>query len=189
MHHILFQYFQEKTGINEGQFQEFSPFFQLKQLRKNEFLLMEKEICRSIYFVNQGCLRIYSIDTEGQEHTRYFAFERKFASALTSFIQKSPSFEFIQATENTEVLVINYDPFFRLVEHNSAVNKVYRNILENAYITSQERIYNFLEKNALEKLHWLLEYQPDIFSRLSNQMIASYLGITPYTLSRLKAAL
>lgn len=189
MYEALFHYFSTKTDISPEEFQEITPYFHIRKVVKNEFLLMEGEVCHYNYFVRRGCLRLFSIDDLGQEHTRYFAFENKFGTALTSFIQQKASIECIQALENSEVLAIRRPDFFFLVETVPALNIIYRDILEMAYTTSQERIYNFQGKSALERLKWLLDYQPDILDRLTNQVVASYLGVTPYTLSRLKAEL
>ena len=76
-----------------------------------------------------------------------------------------------------------------LVNTVPQVGLVYRQILEAAFITAQERIYGFQGLTAMEKLRWLLAYQPNILTRLSNKMVASFLGVTPFTLSRLKAEL
>ena len=189
MYDSLFKYFQDKTDIDYASFSQFCHYFKPKKAKKSEFLLMEGDVCRFNIFVTRGCIRIYSITDEGQELTRYFAFEGKFGTALTSLIEQKPSFEFVQAVENAELLIISRQDFFHLVDTVPPVNFVYRDILEMAYITSQKRIYDFQGQPALERLKWLMAYQPDILSRLSSKVIASYLGVTPYTLSRLKAEL
>ena len=97
--------------------------------------------------------------------------------------------EYIQSLEDTTVLAIARQDFFDLVEREPAVNKVYRHILESAYITTQKRIYDLQGADSLHRLKWLLAQQPRVFERLPGKIIASYLGITPYTLSRLKADL
>ena len=132
---------------------------------------------------------MYHVNAEGMELTRYFAFENKFGTNLTSLIEGLPSIENLQAIEPLEVLRISKTDFFNLVESNPAINKIYRNILENAYITSQKRIYDLQGMTALDRLRWLLEQYPMILTRIPSRMIASYLGITPYTLSRLKSQL
>lgn len=189
MHERLFQYFEAKTRISQQEFSEFSDHFTVRKVRRKEFLLREGEVCQQNIFVNTGCLRIFSTNEEGQELTRYFAFEGKFGTALSSFIEQKPSIEFIQAIEKSEVLTISRQAFYHLVETVPQVNVIYRDILEMAYITSQKRIYNFQGQSALERLKWLLQYQPQILTRLSNKTVASYLGVSPYTLSRLKAEL
>jgi hypothetical protein len=85
--------------------------------------------------------------------------------------------------------MISRQDFFHLVNTVPQINTIYRDILEMAYVTSQKRIYGLQGKSALEQLKWLMEYQPKILSRLSSKQVASYLGITPFTLSRLKSQL
>jgi CRP-like cAMP-binding protein len=189
MHPILKSYFKDRTQINEEKLEALSPYFKEKTVKKNEFLLREGEVCRFNYFVLSGCLRLFSVNNEGLENTRYIAFEGKFGTSFTSLITGDPSIEYIQSLEKSTVLTITKDDFFYLVENEPAVNKIYRNILESAYITTQKRIYDLQGSDSLDRLKWLLKQQPRIFNRLSNKVIASYLGITQYTLSRLKANL
>ncbi|SDM19038.1 cAMP-binding domain of CRP or a regulatory subunit of cAMP-dependent protein kinases [Catalinimonas alkaloidigena] len=189
MHELLHRYFQEKTDVDPATFETIRAYFEPKKVRRNEVLLSAGDVCRHHYFVTKGCIRIYTLTPEGQELTRYFTFEGKFGTALTSLIEQQPSFEFLQAIEKSEVLVIGRDDFFQLVDTVPQFNLIYRDMLEMAYITSQKRIYGLQGESALERLRWLMRYQPKIVSRLSNKVIASYLGVTPYTLSRLKTEL
>lgn len=189
MHDKLFQYFSAKTKLDRATFDSFAHLFQPRKVKRKTLLLRAGETCRYNYFVNAGCLRFYTLNEEAQESTRYFAFEGKFGTALTSLIEESPSFEFIEAVEHSEVLAIHRRDFYELVETVPAVNRIYRDILEMAYVTSQRRIYNLQGESALERLRWLMEYQPKILARLSSKVVASYLGVTPYTLSRLKGEL
>lgn len=189
MYELLYTYFKEKTNIDRETFNFCAKYFNLRIVKKNEILLSEGEVCKFNLFVNKGCIRLYTINEEGDELTRYFAFEGKFGTALSSLIDQKPSFEYIQCLEKSELLLISREDFFHLVESVPQVNYIYRDILEMAYITSQKRIYGLQGQSAIERLRWLLDYQPKILSRLSSKVIASYLGVTPYTLSRLKAEL
>lgn len=185
----LFQYLQSKAPITEEEFARFKDFFSYQKVKVNEFLLREGEICLFNHFVLKGSFRFYHVNPEGQELTRYFAFENKFGTNLTSLIEGTPSLEYIQAVEPSEVLKIRSGDFFRLVDSVPQINLVYRNILQNAYITSQKRIYDLQGMSALDRLKWLLNHQPGILSRIPSRLVASYLGITPFTLSRLKSEL
>ncbi|MBY5951371.1 MAG: Crp/Fnr family transcriptional regulator [Cyclobacteriaceae bacterium] len=185
----LHSYIEKLHPLDEETKSQLEQCFIFQKVKKNEFLLQEGEVCKYNYFVIKGSLRLYKVDPKGEELIRYFAFENKFATNLTSFITGMPSEEFIQANEKTELLAIPKSIFLDLVESLPPINRVYRNMLENAYITSQKRIYNFQSYSALERLKWLLEQYPRILSRLPSKLIASYLGITPFTLSRLKAEL
>ncbi len=185
----FYQYVTEKTPIENEVYTTICQHLHFKKVVKGEYLLMEGEVCYHNYFVLNGCIRLYAVNEEGNELTRYFAFPGKFGTSLSSFIEKKPSIEYIQAVENSEILSISRVDFYHLVERYTSFNLIYLDILEMAYITSQKRIYGLQGESALERLKWLLDYQPDIFTRLSSKVIASYLGITPYTLSRLKAEL
>lgn len=187
MHIVLRNYFMERTEATEDQLEHIFSFFVEKNCKKNEYLLREGEVCKHVYFVISGCVRLFSTNSEGEENTRYIAFEGKFGTCFTSLVTGQPAFENIQCLERTDVLSIFKDDFYRLVETDQAVNKIYRGILESAYITTQKRIYDFQGADSLQRIQWLLKHQPKILSRLSNKVVASYLGITPFTLSRLKS--
>ncbi len=132
---------------------------------------------------------MFAINDHGQEVTRYFAFEGVFGTALPSLIQQTPAFEFVQTIEKSELLAIRREHFFHLVDAVPQVGAVYRKILELSFITAQKRIFGFQNLNALEKLKWAINYKPLLLTRVSNIMAASFLGLTPSTLSRLKAKL
>lgn len=188
-HDPLLDYIRSLVPISIDEFDRFKDRFVPVRLKRNEYLLRAGEVCQHNYFVIKGSFRMYHINPEGQELTRYFAFESKFGTNLTSLIEGSPSLENMQAMEPLEVLRITKTDFFHLVETVPQVNKIYRNILQNAYITSQKRIYDLQGMPALDRLKWLLGQYPKILNRLPSRLIASYLGITPFTLSRLKAEL
>lgn len=185
----LYNYFHNGVGIAPVKFDTIRGYFEVNSLRKNQFLLRYGEICKHMYFVNTGCIRFFTTNPDGDEMTRYFAFEDKFGTALTSFINQKPSMEYMQSVTRSEVLKIKRQDFYQLVDRIPEVRSVYQNMLEQAYIMSQQRIYGFQGYSALERLQLLMARHPKILSKLSNKVIASYLGITPYTLSRLKSKL
>ncbi|HRH48433.1 MAG TPA: Crp/Fnr family transcriptional regulator [Panacibacter sp.] len=189
MYEKLGQYFKNRTIIDEQTLEYiFSHFTFLKTIR-NQILLREGDICKDYYFVNKGCLRLFTYNNDGIETTRYFAFEGAFGTALPSLIDQTPAFEFVQTIENSELLKVSRDSFFHLVDTVPQFARVYRQILERGFITAQKRIYGFQGFDALEKVKWVMNYQPDFLLRVSNKMAASYLGITPATLSRVKSKL
>jgi CRP-like cAMP-binding protein len=188
-HDQLLKYIQAVTPLSAEEFSKFKDRFVIQKVKRNEYLLREGEVCNFNLFVCSGTLRMYHIGPEGQEFTRYFAFENKFGTSLTSLIEGKPAIENIQAVEKSVVLRISKADYLELVETVPQVNLIYRNMLEQAYITSQKRIYDFQGKSALERLKWLMSHQPGILTRIPSRLVASYLGITSYTLSRLKAEL
>jgi CRP-like cAMP-binding protein len=185
----LFNYINSRVKLERSAFSVIADCFKAVKFNKRDYLLREGEVCNFNVFVGNGCLRLFTLNEEGEENTRHFCFEDKFGTALTSFIEQKPSFESFQAVEKTEVLIINRNDFLHKVETIPQINFIYKDMLENAYIYSQQRILGLQGDNALERIKWLMTYQPKILSRLPNKIVASYLGITPYTLSRLKSEL
>lgn len=188
-HDQLLKYIQAVTPLSVEEFSKFKDRFVIQKVKRNEYLLREGEVCNFNLFVSSGTLRMYHLGPEGQEFTRYFAFENKFGTSLTSLIEGKPAIENIQAVEKSVVLRISKADYLELVETVPQINVIYRNMLEQAYITSQKRIYDFQGKSALERLKWLMSHQPGILTRIPSRLVASYLGITSYTLSRLKTEL
>ena len=189
MYQKLEQYFKTRTTIDEPTLQYIFSHFTLLTTKRMQMLLREGEVCKHYYFVNKGCLRLFTYNTEGVETTRYFAFEGAFGTALPSLIDQTPAFEFVQTIEPSELLKISRDSFFHLVDTVPQFAKIYRLILEMGFITAQKRIYGFQGFDALQKVKWVMNYQPDFLVRVSNKMAASYLGLSPATLSRIKSKL
>jgi CRP-like cAMP-binding protein len=189
MYEQLGQYFKGRTIIDELTLEYIFSHFTFLKTKRNQILLREGDICKAYYFVNKGCLRLFTYNSEGTEATRYFAFEGAFGTALPSLIDQTPAFEFVQTIENSALLQISRDSFFHLVDTVPQFARVYRQILERGFITAQKRIYGFQGFDALEKVKWVMNYQPDFLVRVSNKMAASYLGISPATLSRIKSKL
>ena len=104
-------------------------------------------------------------------------------------MENTPAFEYMQTIEKSELLQISRTDFYHLVDTVPAFGFIYRQILELGFITAQKRIYGFQGFDALEKVQWVIQYQPDFLLRVSNKMAASYLGLSPSTLSRVKARL
>ncbi|MGF1926090.1 MAG: Crp/Fnr family transcriptional regulator, partial [Bacteroidia bacterium] len=161
----------------------------LVKTSRNKVLVDYDEVCKKHYFVNKGGIRVYTINSEGAETTRYFAFEGEFGTALPSLIDQKPAFEYLKTIEKSELLTISRTDFYLLVDQIPSFALVYRRILERGFITAQKRIYGFQGFSAMEKVIWIKTYQPSFLLRISNKMAASYLGISPSTLSRIKAKL
>jgi CRP-like cAMP-binding protein len=185
----LGQYFKNRISIDEPTREHIFSHFTSLKTKRNEMLLLQGELCKHYYFVNKGCLRLFTINKDGVEGTRYFAFEGAFGTALPSLIEQTPAFEFVQTIEKSELLAISRDSFFHLVDTVPQFAYIYRQILEVSFISAQKRIYGFQGLNALEKVKWVMNYNPKLLTRVSNKMAASFLGLTPATLSRLKSKL
>lgn len=161
--------------------------FQFVEIKKNTLLHRQHEVCQYAYFICQGGVRTFFTNRKGEENTRYIAFENNFVSAFSSFITQTPSLENVQTLENSKLLKIKQGDFFHLVNSNATFSKLYLHSLEQAQVISTWRLETMLSMTAKERYRDLLERMPQIISRLSNKQIASFLGITQESLSRLKA--
>jgi CRP-like cAMP-binding protein len=161
--------------------------FKPGSVKRNEILLHADEICDEFYFVCSGCLRIYFIDKEGYEKTRQVILDDSLGTALTSFITQKPSFEFIDAQENSELLAISHSDFYRLLTELVEWKTVYQQILEAAYLQQSRKVEALMTLNAKQRYQKLLKGNPVLIQRLSNRVLASFLDMREETLSRIKS--
>jgi len=167
----------------------FRQYVIVKKLRKRQFLLQEGEICKSVAFVNKGMLRSYLMDEKNNERIIQFAPEGWFISDLSSFITNDFSNLNIDAIENSELVLISQAAHIRL---EKIIPEFFRfNYMQyrSAYIALQKRLTNMVTLSAEEKYIKLLSVYPDITQRVPQHMLASYLGLKPETLSRVRKKL
>ncbi len=163
--------------------------FEFIHVKRNEQLLRQGDICKYVYFVAKGCLQVYVYDNESNETTRDIVIEDNWCSELISFGNQQPATENIRTVEHCDLLAINKVGFQKMMESVPQFEKVYRQILEASYANSVYRINTFVSLTALERIKWLMHYRPSLMTRLSSKLIASYLGISQETFSRLKGKL
>jgi len=187
MQEQLSQYILDRVALSDEQLTTILSYFHELTPKKNEILLGEGEASRKMFFVIKGCLRIYFMQENGLEATRYLAFENNFATALTAFITQEPSLEYIQALENTTLLYITRNDFYYLLELIPGWEKFYRSYLEKAYVINTNRLMSFITMDAITRYRLLLQENPATVQRLSNKLVASYLNISQEALSRLKS--
>ncbi|WP_332031307.1 Crp/Fnr family transcriptional regulator [Kaistella sp.] len=187
MYAKLEKFMRTKIDIGADALQAILSCFKPVYTRKNEILLNPDQVCRHYYFINKGCIRLFTVNRDGNESSRYFAFEENLATALPSFIDQRPAEEYLQTIEKSELLAISRTDFYHLTQTIPQFAKIYTEILELGFITAQKRIYGFQGFDALQKVKWIMEHQPHLLTRISNKMAASYLGLSPSTLSRIKS--
>ena len=186
MFDILFSHIQNKVDLSDEEKTELQSFFISKKLRKKQYLLQEDEICKYISFVSKGLLKSYFVDEKANEHINMFAFEGWWISDFNSFIHQEKAVLNIEAIEETELLMITHedyenmmlkipamDRYFRILYQNSLVTKDYRLIVSNSF-TAEEKYIQFAQKN------------PEVIQRIPHSLIASYLGLAPETVSRIR---
>lgn len=189
MYQKLISFLNSKGIIDKKITDYICSFFSFEKTKSRTILVDYNQIASDYYFVNKGCIRLYTVNKDGQESSRYFAFEGNFVAALPSFIDQKPAEEFMQTIEKCELLKISRTDFYHLVNTIPAFAKIYTEILELGFIVAQKRIYGFQGFDAFEKVKWIIKNQPQLLVRVSNKMVASYLGISASTLSRVKTKL
>lgn len=160
-----------------------------KKARKRQFLLNAGDVCQYMIFVEHGLLRSFSDDKDGAEHTMQFAMEGWWISDMASFFSADKSKYNIEALEESELLLMSRKVMDELIDELPPIHRYFLNLMENHIITLQRRINVVQSMSAEETYLKLMEVNPDLINRASQQHIASYLGITPETLSRVRSQL
>jgi len=187
MHQLLINNFCRYISLTDEEKAKIPGFFRHKKLRKRQYLLEEGAICNADHFVIKGCLRQYEVDNEGRENVMQFALEDWWIADLYSMLTHTPSLYNIDALEDTEVLVLEYDRQQQLFSEIPAMNIYWRMIMQKAFVTLQRRVL-FLQKPLEERYQDFLAQYAYFEQRIPQHQIASYLGITRESLSRIRNA-
>lgn len=186
MFELLFQKFDEKIQLTEEEKKLCKSFFIPKKLRKKQYLLQEGDICKYGAFVEKGFLRCYTVDEKGNEHMLQFAFEGWWMSDQYSFLTNTPSRYNIDALEDCELLLITRESEEKMLRAIPKLERYFRVLLQNSLIATIKRLESSLSDTAEEKYNRLLTNCPSIADRVPQHMLASAIGITPETLSRIR---
>ncbi len=189
MFDLLRSHILKRIELTDEEFARSTTFFIPKKIRKHQFLLKEGEMCKILAFVVKGCLRCYSVDDKGEEHIVQFAIEDWWISEPYSALTGEPSQYSIDALEDSELLLLDRDAQNKLLEEIPKFERMFRMLLENRFVANQRRITGTLSLSAEERYLSFLKSYPDIVRRVPQSMIASYLGITPQSLSRIRKEL
>ena len=186
MFELLLTSIKEHISITDEEFEFCKTLFIPKKLRKKQYLLQEGDVCRYTSFVEKGMLRTFTVDEKGNEPILQFSFEGWWIADLYSFLTEEPSIYNVEALENCELLMITKPSWNTLLEKVPAFERYFRILIQNSLIATQRRLMSSLSETAEEKYTKLIENFPTCLQRLPQHMIASYLGITPETLSRIR---
>ena len=184
----LLDYFQKLIPLNTVEKELVSSLFKPRLYRKRQFILQEGDVCNHFNFVVRGCLRLYKVDHKGNTHIIQFAAENWWMSEIGSFHSRTPSKMSIDALEDTTVLQITYEDLITIYKHKEAskFDKIFRILIENSYVSLQKRMLQNISSTAEDRYLSFIETYSHLTNRLSQNQIASFLGITPEFLSRLR---
>lgn len=189
MYENLLQHVSRRINLNKEEEAFFISLLQHQKLRKKQFLYKEGEVCKYSGYVLKGCLRTYELDEQGNEHVLQFSIEDWWVGDLYSFFTGIPSRYYVDALEPTELALIDLASQEMLYEKIPKFERYFRILIQNAFIASQRRVISAISKPAEERYLEFHERYPSLEQRIPQHQIASYLGITPESLSRIRKQL
>lgn len=186
MNSILYKNIKEKVDISEQDFEQFSILTETLNISKNEFLVHEGDVAKYMAFVNSGALYSYSIDEKGNKHVVQIALESYWISDLFSFLSQEVSAFNVQAIESSEIILLSKSNFEKACSTIPAFERFFRILIQNAYVGSQRRVSRIYGNSAEERYKQLIKSNPKMIQNIPQHYIASYLGIKPQSLSRIR---
>lgn len=189
MFDVLFNHIQQKVSLTEAEKELIKTFFTEKKLRKRQYLLQEGDVCRHLAFVAKGLLRTYNVDEKGDEHMSVFGWEGWWLSDFNSFLSAEPAIFNIDAIEDAQLLLLSRADYEAITLAVPVMDRYFRILYQNSLVTKERRLMSSITHTAEEKYLQLRESDEKIIERIPQNLIASYLGIAPETLSRIRKKL
>ncbi len=186
MYELIFSNFAMHITLSVEEIEAVKSKLGYTTVKKNEVLLESGDVCRNIYFVNQGCLRIFNTDEKGEDHNLLFLPENWWAVDMTSFSEQKPAFYTISALVETELFFLNHSVLEELYETVPKLERFFRIMIQNGFNLYQQRITSNLSMPAEERYQLFQKLYPKLEQRIAQKHIASYLGITPVFLSMMR---
>jgi len=185
----LIAYFDRYIPLNKKEKEEIVSLFFENNIKRKGFILQENEVCKHHTFVVSGLLKMYAVDRSGTKHNIQFASEEEWINDMGSFHLENPSRLYIEAIESSVILQIKKTDLIYLFTHYRKFNIDFRVIIENKFMEMQNRLLQNLIYTGEERYLLFLRQYPTLSNRLPNTQIASYLGITPEFLSKIRHSL
>lgn len=186
MYEQFFKHFTAKVSLSDTEVEYVKGLLKPKKLRRKQYLLQEGDVCREIGFVEKGMLRAYSVDEGGTERIIQFALEGWLIADLYSFLTGEAATYNIDAIEDSELLLISRPAHEELLRNLPQYETYTRLSITNAYIAMQRRITSIISTTPEDRYADFMSKYPQIAQRVPQHMIASYIGLTPETLSRVR---
>jgi CRP-like cAMP-binding protein len=184
----LFQYFRKYNSVSKEAENAIKEISSVIKIKKNQDLQTVGHTCKTIYFINKGIARIYYY-YDGVDITESFAFENNIIARVESLFTGKPSRKAIQVLEDSEIIAINAAQLFELYDTYPQIERLFRKIFETGYVDTVNRMEAIQFHSAEERYTSLIKEQPTLLQRIPLKHIASYLGITQVTLSRIRASI
>ncbi|MBS7254880.1 Crp/Fnr family transcriptional regulator [Flavobacterium branchiicola] len=181
--------FQSIQIIPQNELDQLDDLITTRTLKKGELLLKENQISKEIYFIKKGILRSCFFNHQGDEITNCFAFENEFMASFSSFITQNVAEENIQALADTELEVLSRGNLLKLYELGPHWQEIGRKLTEMEYVTLQKRMISFQKLSGTQRYEELYKNHQKYLQLIPLQYLASYLGVTPRHLSRIRKAI
>ncbi len=182
----LFQYFKKFNSLSKEAELAIAEISSIVSINKNKDLQPIGHTCKTIYFIEKGVARIYYI-MDGIDITEGFFFENSIIARVESLFTGKPSRKAIQILEDAEIIAINANQLFKLYDNFPEIERLFRKIFEAAYVDTVNRIEGIQFHTAEERYKALISEAPNILMRVPLKYVASYLGITQVSLSRIRS--
>lgn len=182
----LITHFQHYLPLSEEEIRLIEHKVTQRNVKRRQMILQEGFVCKHYSFVVSGCFRMYGLDDKGYEHNIQFAAEGDWISDIGSFHSQKPSKLFIEAIEPAEIIQIEQQELYFLYRNIPKLDRIFKVLIENKFVELQTRVLQTFSSTAQERYLSFLEQYPHLSNRLPNTQIASYLGITPEFLSKVR---
>lgn len=182
----LVKHFAYYSPLNEQEIDELEARLTERIVRRRQFILQEGEVCKHYTFVVEGCLKMYKVDAKGDEHNLQFAVEDGWIADIGSFHSEKPSELHIEALEQSTILQIAKPDLIYFYINFPTFDRNFRVLVENAFIKLQKRVLHNIGSTAEERYLDFLKTYPHLINRISNVQIASFIGVTPEFLSKIR---
>lgn len=183
--HPLRQHIEEIVPLTDKEFDFVLSHFKTTKKRKHQYLVQEGEIVKREYWITKGCVKSYFLNENGKEHILRFAMEHWWITDYESFVKQTPSKINIDCLEDCELLYISFENRDKLTSQMHKMERFWAKKSKFGRIALQKRILSLLKNSAKERYDLLLDQYPQLFQRVPKKLIASYLGVSRETLSRL----
>jgi CRP/FNR family transcriptional regulator, anaerobic regulatory protein len=182
----IIKHFSNYISLNDDEIVGLESRLTEKKVKRRQFILQQGDVCKHYSFVVKGCFKMYKVDDKANEHNLQFAIEDGWIADIGSFHAEKPSELYIEAIEQSTILQLSKPDLLLLYHNFPKFERIFRVLIENAFVALQRRVLQNISSTAEERYLDFSKRYPDLFNRISNVQIASYIGVTPEFLSKIR---